>query len=42
MELVEVSFVGEFVCGPDTFETFDEFSAAPESVVSLQVSARSS
>jgi hypothetical protein len=35
VELVEVAFVAEFVCCPDAFETFDEFSATSESAVSL-------
>jgi hypothetical protein len=31
VELVEVAFVREFFFCPDSFETFDEFSASSES-----------
>ena len=35
MELVEIAFVGELVCCPDSAETFDELSAASTGVSGL-------
>lgn len=40
MELIEVAFEGEFVCCPDSFETFDKLSAASVDIVSELLSSK--